>query len=79
MVAGFDAGVRSFDTCTAGLGGCPFVRGAAGNVPTEDAVNLFESTGVSTGIDLTVLCEAVAYLETKLERLLPGHMRRVLS
>lgn len=79
LFAGFEAGVRSFDTCTAGLGGCPFVKGAAGNVPTEDAVNMFESMGIATGIDLTTLCEAVAYLETTLERQLPGRMRRVLA
>ncbi|BBO90516.1 hydroxymethylglutaryl-CoA lyase [Desulfosarcina ovata] len=77
MFAGYEAGVRSFDTCTAGLGGCPFVKGAAGNVPTEDAVNLFESMGIATGIDLAALCEAVDYLETTLVRPLPGRMRRV--
>lgn len=79
LFAGFEAGVRSFDTCTAGLGGCPFVKGAAGNVPTEDAVNMFESMGIPTGIDLTALCEAVTYLETTLVRCLPGRMQRVLA
>jgi len=79
MVAGYDCGVRSFDTCTGGLGGCPFVKGAAGNVPTEDAVNLFESMGVSTGIDLPALCEAVDFLEDTLARPLPGRMKRVLA
>ena len=79
LFAGYEVGVRSFDTCTAGLGGCPFVQGAAGNVPTEDAVNLFESMGIPTGIDLVALCEAVAYLETVLGRPLPGRMRRVLA
>lgn len=79
LFAGYEAGVRSFDTCTAGLGGCPFVEGAAGNVPTEDAVNLFESMGIDTGIDLADLCEAVDYLETALGRSLPGRMRRVLA
>ena len=68
----------TFDVCTGGLGGCPFVKGAAGNVPTEDAVNMFESMGVSTGIDLMQVCEAVAYLETALGRRLPGRMQRVL-
>ena len=79
LLAGYEAGVRCFDTCTAGLGGCPFVKGAAGNVPTEDAVNMFETMGISTGIDLSALCEAVSYLETKLERSLPGRMSRVLA
>jgi len=71
--------VRTFDVCTAGLGGCPFVKGAAGNVPTEDAVNMFESMGISTGIDLAGICEAAAYLESALGRQLPGRMQRVLN
>ena len=79
LFAGYEIGVRSFDTCTAGLGGCPFVKGAAGNVPTEDAVNLFESMGIATGIDLAALCDAVVYLETVLGRSLPGRMQRVLA
>lgn len=79
LFAGYEAGVRAFDTCTGGLGGCPFIRGAAGNVPTEDAVNLFESMGIGTGIDLPILCEAVAFLETVLARKLPGRMKRVLE
>jgi hydroxymethylglutaryl-CoA lyase len=79
MFAGYEAGIRIFDTCTGGLGGCPFVRGAAGNIPTEDAVHMFESMGISTGIAIETLCEAVAYLENKLERQLPGRMKRVLD
>jgi hydroxymethylglutaryl-CoA lyase len=79
LFAGYEAGVRSFDTCTAGLGGCPFVKGAAGNVPTEDAVNMFETMGIATGIDLAILCEAAAYLEAILKRPLPGRMGRVLA
>jgi hydroxymethylglutaryl-CoA lyase len=79
MFAGYEAGVRTFDVCTGGLGGCPFVKGAAGNVPTEDAVNMFESMGIETGIDLAVLVEAVSAFETALERRLPGRMKRVLA
>jgi len=79
MFAGYEAGIRIFDTCTGGLGGCPFVRGAAGNIPTEDAVHMFESMGISTGIAIETLCEAVTFLETTLERVLPGRMKRVLD
>ena len=79
MFAGYEAGVRIFDTCAGGLGGCPFIRGAAGNIPTEDAVNMFESIGIDTGIDLGRLCEAVSFLERRLERPLPGRMKRVLE
>jgi hydroxymethylglutaryl-CoA lyase len=78
MLAGHAAGVRSFDVCTAGLGGCPFVRGAAGNVPTEDAVHAFEAMGATTGIHLDSLVKVVDYLEAKLGRRLPGRMAGVL-
>ncbi len=79
MFSGYEAGVRVFDVCAGGLGGCPFVKGAAGNVPTEDAVNMFQSMGVDTGIQLKPLIEAVAFLEKNLKRPLPGRMSRVLS
>ena len=79
MFAGYEAGIRTFDTCTGGLGGCPFVKGAAGNIPTEDAVHMLESMGIPTGIAIDKLCEAVAYLENKLGRQLPGRMKRVLD
>jgi hydroxymethylglutaryl-CoA lyase len=79
MLCGYEAGVRTFDVCAGGLGGCPFVKGAAGNVPTEDAVNMFEAMGIQTGIHLAEVCEAVAFLENVLERRLPGRMSRVLE
>jgi hydroxymethylglutaryl-CoA lyase len=78
MFTGFEAGVRHFDTCVGGLGGCPFVKGAAGNVATEDAVDMFERMGMATGIDMEKLCHAVDYIESRLERQLPGRMTRVL-
>jgi hydroxymethylglutaryl-CoA lyase len=77
MYSGYLSGVRVFDVCTGGLGGCPFVKGAAGNVPTEDAVNMFGSMGVATGVELERLLVAVEYLEKLLNRRLPGRMKRV--
>jgi hydroxymethylglutaryl-CoA lyase len=79
LFSGYEAGVRVFDVCTGGLGGCPFIKGAAGNVPTEDAVNMFESMGIDTGIELQTLIGAVGFLEKTLNRTLPGRMRRVLQ
>jgi hydroxymethylglutaryl-CoA lyase len=78
MLAGYESGVRIFDVCAGGLGGCPFVKGAAGNVPTEDGVYLFESMGVPTGISLAGIAEVVEHLETVLERPLPGRLARVV-
>src|SRR6185312_1495002 len=51
-------GVRAFDSCLAGLGGCPYAPGASGNVVTEDLVFMLESMGLKTGIDLGKLLES---------------------
>src|SRR3954466_13213117 len=57
-VAAYEEGVRAFDSSLGGLGGCPFAPGASGNVITEDLAFMFESMGVSTGIDLDKLMAA---------------------
>ena len=55
IVAGMQAGFTRFDASFAGVGGCPFVPGAAGNVATEDVLHLFEQMGVQTGVDLQAM------------------------
>jgi hydroxymethylglutaryl-CoA lyase len=57
-LAAYEEGVRHFDSSMGGLGGCPFAPGASGNVITEDLVFMFESMGLSTGIDLDRLFAA---------------------
>jgi hydroxymethylglutaryl-CoA lyase len=78
-LAAYEAGVEIFDVSAGGLGGCPFVKGAAGNVAAEDAVNLFQQIGVETGVDLKALCKVVDAYEALLGRPLPGRMNRVLK
>jgi hydroxymethylglutaryl-CoA lyase len=56
-VAALEAGVREFDASLGGLGGCPFAKGASGNIATEDCVYLLESLGISTGIDIPAMLE----------------------
>ena len=72
MAAGLTAGVRFFDTAAGGLGGCPFVHGASGNIATEDAVHLLDNMGLNTGIDANRLRLVGEYLEHLLARRLPG-------
>lgn len=79
MLAAYERGITIFDVSAGGLGGCPFVKGASGNVAAEDAVNLFEQIGVETGIDLTALCRVVDRYEAILGRSLPGRMNRVIK
>jgi hydroxymethylglutaryl-CoA lyase len=57
-LAGLEEGIRAFDSCLAGLGGCPYAPGASGNVVTEDLVFMLESMGFTTGIDLPKLLDA---------------------
>ncbi len=56
--AALDVGVRALDASAAGLGGCPFAPGAAGNVATEDLVWMLERSGVQTGLDISAITEA---------------------
>jgi hydroxymethylglutaryl-CoA lyase len=58
VLASYEQGVRTFDGSVAGLGGCPYAPGAAGNVATEELVWLFEGMGISTGVDLEKLVAA---------------------
>jgi hydroxymethylglutaryl-CoA lyase len=65
--------VRRFDASVGGIGGCPFAPGAAGNVATEDLVLMAERSGLSTGISLTGLLDAVDFAQEALRRPLGGH------
>ncbi len=51
LLAGLACGVRAFDTAFGGLGGCPFIDGAAGNIATEDTVHMLHRMGIATGVD----------------------------
>jgi len=55
VFAAWEAGVRRFDACTGGIGGCPHAPGASGNVATEDVAYLLASMGVDTGLDFDAL------------------------
>lgn len=59
------AGVRVFDGASGGLGGCPYAKGATGNVATEDLCHFFHSMGVSTGIKMEKLIEASQFILDK--------------
>ena len=74
-LAAWEEGVRSFDASMGGLGGCPFAPGASGNVITEDLVFMFESMGISTGIDFDKLLAARRIMHAGVpDEPLYGHM-----
>ncbi len=67
-LAAMELGVWQFDTSSAGLGGCPYAKGATGNVATEDVVYMLHGMGIETGIDLDKLVDAGAYISEFLQR-----------
>ena len=67
-LASLQMGVWQFDTSIAGLGGCPYAKGATGNVATEDVVYLLHGMGIETGIDLDKLVDAGQFISEFLGR-----------
>ncbi len=67
-LAALQMGIWQFDTSVAGLGGCPYAKGATGNVATEDVVYMLHGMGIETGIDLDALVDAGAYISDFLGR-----------
>ena len=75
VYAGLQEGVSRFDCSVGGLGGCPFTKGGAGNVPTEDVAFLCEELGITTGLDLKAYIECVKLAEDIVGRPLPGKLK----
>lgn len=67
-LAALELGVWNFQSSVAGLGGCPYAKGATGNVATEDVVYMLHGMGIETGIDLDRLVDAGAYISDFLGR-----------
>jgi hydroxymethylglutaryl-CoA lyase len=68
ILACLQLGIRTYDTSIAGLGGCPYARGASGNVATEDVVFMLHGMGIATGLDLEALVDAGAWISGVLGR-----------
>ncbi|WP_119353706.1 hydroxymethylglutaryl-CoA lyase [Azohydromonas sediminis] len=68
VYACLEMGVHTFDASVAGLGGCPYAKGATGNVATEDVVFMLHGLGIATGIDLDALVDAGAFISGVLGR-----------
>jgi hydroxymethylglutaryl-CoA lyase len=68
IYACLEMGVHVFDASVAGLGGCPYAKGATGNVATEDVVFLLNGLGIQTGVNLDALASAGAWISAELGR-----------
>ena len=79
VYACLELGVASFDASVAGLGGCPYAKGATGNVATEDVVYMLHGLGIETGIDLAKLREAGRFISAHLGRPTGSRAARALD
>lgn len=74
LCAAMQAGVKQFDTAFGGLGGCPFIKGATGNIATEDTVHILHQMGYETGINIQQVAAVSKEMELFLQKPLPGLM-----
>lgn len=79
VVAALDCGVTWFDTSVAGMGGCPFVPGAAGNIATEDTAYLLRELGKTTGVDIEAVAAVAQQLEAMLDTTFPGKIHQLVG
>jgi hydroxymethylglutaryl-CoA lyase len=77
VLAALECGVARFDASFGGLGGCPFIPGATGNIATEDLAYMLESMGIRTGVDVAAISAVSRRMEVFLEMRLPGKMARL--
>jgi hydroxymethylglutaryl-CoA lyase len=74
-----ECGVATFDSSVAGLGGCPYAKGATGNVATEDLLYMLDGMGIHTGIDMQKLVAAGAFICDALGRSTQSRVARALA
>ena len=79
VYASLEVGLFTFDASVAGLGGCPYAKGATGNVATEDVVYLLDGLGIETGVDLEKLFRAGQYVCGELGREPASRVARALA
>jgi len=79
IYASLEAGVKTFDSSVAGLGGCPYAKGATGNVATEDVVYMMNGLGIATGVDLEKLRQAGEFICKQLGREPASKVARALA
>jgi hydroxymethylglutaryl-CoA lyase len=79
VLTSYELGIRTFDASAGGLGGCPYAKGASGNVATEDLVYLFDAMGAKTGIDIEKLWQASEFMLQTLGRESPSKLHRAMA
>lgn len=79
VLTALQMGFTTFDASLGGLGGCPYAKGASGNLATDDLLYMLEGMGIKTGIDRDRLTESASWIQDKLGRPLTSHSMQVIS
>ncbi|MCP9758787.1 hydroxymethylglutaryl-CoA lyase [Aquitalea sp. S1-19] len=79
ITAALQMGVHTFDSSVAGLGGCPYARGASGNVATEDVLWLLQGMGLQTGVDLQQVVDAAWFISDLLGKMPASRVAHALG
>src|SRR5207253_1152463 len=79
VLAALPFGIETFDASAGGLGGCPYAPGAAGNLATDDVIYMLDGMGIETGVSLTALGEASAFIESRIDRPLPSRYAQAMA
>ncbi len=79
ILACLEEGVTIIDSAVSGTGGCPYAKGATGNVATEDVVYMLEGMGMATGVDLDTLVDTGLWLSGQLGRTTSSRVARALA
>jgi hydroxymethylglutaryl-CoA lyase len=79
VYASMEAGIAIFHSSVAGLGGCPYAKGATGNVATEDVLYMLDGLGIETGVDLQKVFEAGRFISAALGREPASRVARALA
>jgi hydroxymethylglutaryl-CoA lyase len=78
VLAALPFGVATFDASAGGLGGCPYAPGAAGNLATEDLIYMLNGLEIDTGVSLSAVTDASAFIESKLDHRLPSRYSQAI-
>jgi hydroxymethylglutaryl-CoA lyase len=72
-------GVTTFDASAGGLGGCPYAPGAAGNLATDDLIYMLDGLAIDTGVSLSKLSDASAFIAERLDHALPSRYAQAVA
>ncbi|MCB9025814.1 MAG: hydroxymethylglutaryl-CoA lyase [Bdellovibrionaceae bacterium] len=76
VLASLDLDITTYDSSLGGLGGCPYAKGASGNLPTEDLIYMLHGMGLKTGVNLKKLIEISWWMESKIKHPLPSFLSK---